>query len=118
MVTGSTPLASAILAYDMPRQNDLNISRSLSVSPPRPFLSPSSAPARIRAKTRVTTSAGHPQLACGHVPDRGQQDGLPPEGVGDGAPSPACPATLNSPDPSGMNRRPSLITNRGVDKCL
>ena len=31
---------------------------------------------------------------------------------------PACPTTSNFPDPSGMNRRPSLITNQGIDKCL
>ena len=34
------------------------------------------------------------------------------------SPSLARPATWNSPDPSSINRRPSLITNQGIDKCL
>ena len=58
MVTGWTSLASANVRYDMPRQNDASISRPLGVRSPGPFSTPCFASVRIRAKTRVTTSAG------------------------------------------------------------
>ena len=70
IVTGFTPLASAIAAYDMPRENEASISLSLGVflnlrrrplSLPGAYVSSDSsgvAPARILAKTRHNTPGG------------------------------------------------------------
>ena len=58
MVTGLTPLASAIALYDMPWENDASISFSLPVSSSRSSSCFAFASLRILANTRRTTSGG------------------------------------------------------------
>ena len=72
MVTGLTPLASAIRAYESPRQNEASICRSLCVSPPRPLLLPlRSGP--NRGEDPPHYAGRHTYLTSGDVPDCGQE---------------------------------------------